>query len=332
MIVPESWWLLFVGISLLTCAAVFGYRYGLLRSRRVWAERPDQRTEIQRALSVIEELDGIAARLRKAISQHGSATRRYTARLTRYEGAPNFSHHDLCDRAEEMLKHANRLTGEISFAYANLLQQMTHLSAFAELRSDPLTGAANRQSLDESLSGILAGLSRHSTPAALAIVDIDFFTQLNDSRSMLQGDRVLVALVELLRRQTRPCDLLARYVGEKFVVVMPQTDLSVGAELVETMRRGVQSKLPVTVSAGVAASAYGDTCSTLFNRAESALAKAKGAGRNCVYLHEGTLGRIVGFESKPLQSRAIAQRPPAPQVAATAAAMDETLADVLARS
>ncbi len=198
-----------------------------------------------------------------------------------------------------MLKHANRLTGEISFAYASLLQQMTQLSAFTELRADPLTGAANRQALDEALGEILAGLSRHSTPTTLAFVDIDFFTQLNDSRSRLQGDRVLVALVELLRTQIRPCDLLARYGGEKFVIVMPQTDLSVGADLVETMRRAIQSKLPVTVSAGLAASAHGDTCGTLFNRAESAVAKAKGAGRNCVYLHEGTLGRIVGFEARP---------------------------------
>ncbi len=83
MIVPESWWLLLIGITLLTSAAVFGYRFGRARSRRVGAERSGQRTEIQRALSVIEDLNGIAARLRKAISQHGGATRRFTSRLTR---------------------------------------------------------------------------------------------------------------------------------------------------------------------------------------------------------------------------------------------------------
>ncbi len=208
MMMPESWWLLLVGVLLLTCAAVFGYRFGRLRLRRVWAERPEQRSEIQRALSVIEDLDGIAARLRKAILQHGGATRRFTSRLTRCERAPNFSHHDLCDRAEEMLKQANRLTGEISFAYASLLQQMTHLSAFTELRSDPLTGAANRLALDETLSGILTAQSRHSTPAALAIIDIDFFKQFNESHNLLQGDRVLVALVEQLHTLIRPCDFL----------------------------------------------------------------------------------------------------------------------------
>ncbi|MEX2114674.1 MAG: GGDEF domain-containing protein [Pirellulales bacterium] len=299
MLLPETWWLLIFGITLVTAAAVGGYWFGRKRLRRARPHGQDQRTEIERALSVIEDLEGVAQRLRKAISQHGGATRRYASRLSRYEREPIFSHHDLCDRSEEMLKQANRLTGEISNAYANLLQQMSHLSTFTELRTDPLTGAANRQALDEALSALLAAQSRHAIPISLAVVDIDFFKQLNDARSVLQGDRVLVELVEMLRAMIRPCDVLARYGGEKFVIVMPQTEASIAADRLEAIRRAVQEKMAITVSAGLAASAHGDTCGTLFHRAESALSKAKGAGRNCVYLHEGTAGHIIGTHDRP---------------------------------
>jgi diguanylate cyclase (GGDEF)-like protein len=135
-------------------------------------------------------------------------------------------------------------------------------------------------------------------PVTLALVDVDFFKQWNDARSVLQGDRVLIELVAVLRTLVRPCDVVGRYGGEKFVIVMPQTECSIAADIVESMRRAIQSRTAVTVSAGLAASAHGDTCSTLFNRAESALAKAKGAGRNCVYLHEGTMGHIVGVQPR----------------------------------
>jgi diguanylate cyclase (GGDEF)-like protein len=298
MVLSEAWWLLIAGVALLALAAIGGYLTGRKRLRRIGAELWGRRGEIDRAMSVIDELEGVAERLRRAISQHDGATRRFTSRLTNYERTPKFSHHDLCDRAEEMLKHANRLTAEISNAYASLLQQTTHLSMFAELRADPLTGAANRQAVDETLGDLLAVQTRHSLPVTLVLVDVDFFKQLNDARSVLQGDRVLIELVAVLRSLVRPCDLLGRYGGEKFAIVMPQTEASVAAEMVETMRRAIQARTVVTVSAGLADSAHGDTCSTLFNRAETALAKAKGAGRNCVYLHEGTMGHIVGVQPR----------------------------------
>ncbi len=320
MLLPEAWWLMLSGITLVAGAAVCGYWFGRKRLRRARPSGADQRTEIERALTVIEDLEGVAQRLHKAISQHGGATRRFTSRLSRYEREPIFSHHDLCDRSEEMLKQANRLTAEISNAYANLLQQMSHLSTFTELRTDPLTGAANRQALDEALGGLLAAQSRHALPVTLAVVDVDYLKQLNDSRSVLQGDRVLVELVETLRAMVRPCDLLGRYGGEKFVIVMPQTEASVAAELVETMRRAVQETMAITISAGLAASAHGDTCGTLFHRAESALAKAKGAGRNCVFLHEGTAGHIVGIQEHAVERTQ----------AAKTATLERTLADAIA--
>jgi diguanylate cyclase (GGDEF)-like protein len=316
MVLPEAWWLLIAGVALLALAAIGGYLTGRKRLNRMGADW-GRRGEIDRAMSVIDELEGVAERLRRAISHHDGAARRFTSRLTKYERTPSFSHHDLCDRAEEMLKHANRLTAEISNAYASLLQQTTHLSMFAELRTDPLTGAANRQTVDETLGDLLAAQTRHSLPVTLALIDVDFFKQLNDAQSVLQGDRVLIELVSVLRTLVRPCDLLGRYGGEKFAIIMPQTEASIAADMVETMRRAIQGRSVVTVSAGLADSAHGDTCSTLFNRAESALAKAKGAGRNCVYLHQGTMGHIVGVQSHT--------------AAAKTATLNKTLADASLR-
>jgi diguanylate cyclase len=238
--------------------------------------------------------------------------RKFAGRLTNAERRGSVSRQELNDRAEELHKAAVRLTADVSSSYAVLLQQMAHLSAFAELRTDPLTGAANRAALDDALHGWLGEQTRNSARLSLAMIDIDFFKQLNDSRSLMLGDRVLKDLAGLLRSRIRQCDLLARYGGEEFVIVMPQTELCVAADLMERIRALIEAKLSITVSIGLAESAHGDTGATLFGRAEAALSKAKDAGRNCVYLHEGTLGRIVGFHGLARDSRGAAGNAPRP--------------------
>jgi diguanylate cyclase (GGDEF)-like protein len=300
MALPETGWLLWLlGATLLALVASAGYLLGHRRPRVKGRNRATDRPEIERASAVVDDLEGVARRLRKAIAHHARAVRKFNTRLGRYERRAAVSRHELSDRAEEMLKPSARLTADISHAYAELVQQMTHLSTFAELRSDPLTGAANRRVLDESLTALLSAQTRHSAPLSLAMVDVDFFKQFNDARSLMQGDRLLQELADVLRATLRQQDVVARYGGEEFVVVMPHTESYLAMELAERMRTVVQSKMPITVSIGLAVSAHGDTPATLFGRADAALTLAKSAGRNCVYFHEGTMGRIVGIKGAP---------------------------------
>ncbi|MBI3837799.1 MAG: GGDEF domain-containing protein [Planctomycetia bacterium] len=276
--------------------AVLGYVLGRQRPRATLRTHGD-RQEIARALAVAQDLETILRRLQKALAVHQPQVMKFNSRLQRLEqkGAIGWQH--LGDRADEMLKPTLRLGSEISHAYAELLQQMTHLATFAELRTDPLTGVNNRRAFDESLSSLLAQRNRYSAPLSLAMLDIDLFKQINDERGHLDGDRVLQDLAQHLRTNIRECDVLARYGGEEFIVLMPNTELPAACNLTERIRATVAANLSITVSIGVAAAIGDENGSELLARADAALYKAKEAGRNCVYLHEGASGRMVGIKS-----------------------------------
>jgi diguanylate cyclase (GGDEF)-like protein len=299
MVLPESWGLLLLGAVLVATVALTAFRLGRYRNNARGRGRPTDHEEIDRASSLVDDLESVVGRLRKTIVNHGRAVRRFSTRLARYDRRRAVSRHELCDRAEEMLKPASRLAGDISRAYGELVQQMTHLSALADLRTDPLTDAANRRAVDELLSAQLAERTRQSAGLSLAVVDIDFFKQFNDAHGRMQGDRVLRELAELLRATIREQDVLGRYGGEEFIVIMPHTEPYVAAELAERIRRLVSDKLSLTVSIGLAVSAHGDAPATLLGRSDAALALAKGAGRNCVYVHDESMERIVGINDHP---------------------------------
>ncbi|HEV3136861.1 MAG TPA: GGDEF domain-containing protein, partial [Pirellulales bacterium] len=201
--------------------------------------------------------------------------------------------------------------------------QMTHLSTFAELRTDPLTGVSNRRAFDEALNSLLAQKDRYSTPLSLAILDIDFFKQINDKQGHLDGDRVLQDLAQVLRDNIRECDVLARYGGEEFVILMPNTELPAACNLTERIRAAVNGSLSITVSTGVAAANGDEDGSELVARADAALYMAKKAGRNCVYLHEGTSGRMVGIKSGERQPSAQVEPAAPPAVGADPAALPQ---------
>ena len=288
--------------TLLALVATLGYIVGRLRYRREMANRAKSRQEIMRARAVARELENIGHQLQKALESHIPAVNKFSSQLSRLEQKPEVSWHELCDRADEMLKPILRLSSQISQAYSELLQQTADLASFAELRTDPLTAVANRRAFDESLATYIARQTRYGEPLSLAILDIDFFKQVNDVHGHLQGDRVLQNLAALLRGAVRDCDMVARFGGEEFVLLMPQTELHAACSLTERIRGSVQQLLPITVSVGLAAAVEDDTPDNLIARADAALYQAKGAGRNCVCLHEGSSGRIVGIKSSADQS------------------------------
>jgi len=282
---------------LLAVAATFGYLLGRRQIRQPAASQPDGRGEILRALAVAKELESIAERLRAAMSSHLPAIAKFQRRLERIEGSPSGSWQELCDRADELLKPTIRLGTEISHSYAEILRQMAHLASFAELRSDPLTGINNRRAFDESLQALTAEQLRYPSPLSLAMIDVDCFKQINDTHGHLQGDRVLQELAGDLKASVRECDFLARYGGEEFVVLMPRTELHAACNLAERFRASVAKNMPLTISIGLAEWLPSDTPSSFVSRADTALYAAKDGGRNCVYLHEGETGRIVGIRN-----------------------------------
>ena len=151
--------------------------------------------------------------------------------------------------------------------------------------TDDLTGLANRRHGAHELDRAVALAVRHGQALALARVDIDHFKKVNDTRGHQGGDEVLAEVARRLARAVRGGDELARWGGDEFVAILPDTDREGAARAAERLRASVAESpiahLAVTVSAGWAHWA-GDTPDDLLARADRALYQAKDAGRDTV--------------------------------------------------
>jgi diguanylate cyclase len=181
-----------------------------------------------------------------------------------------------------------RLATQIAQAYDELRQQMNLLMTFTEIRTDPLTGLSNRRGMDDSLDTLFGLMSRYGNPFSIIILDVDHFKRVNDEQGHLFGDQILQKTAILLEECARDTDIVVRYGGEEFVILMPETELDGATAFAERVRMEVEQDLPITVSCGAATAGDGDTGDKLFSRADQALYKAKNTGRNAAYGHNGT--------------------------------------------
>jgi diguanylate cyclase (GGDEF)-like protein len=133
---------------------------------------------------------------------------------------------------------------------------------------------------------LLKLISRFQSPISVVMIDIDHFKRINDNHGHLVGDKVLCELAHLLQSQMRNDDLLVRWGGEEFVMVLLNTTLNDTIELTERLRQYVAKQniqgMALTISLGVAQYNSQDSADSILERADKALYKAKSQGRNCV--------------------------------------------------
>ena len=162
--------------------------------------------------------------------------------------------------------------------------------ALTQARCDALTGVANHGHFWASLETEFTRSQRHGRPLSLALIDVDHFKAYNDEHGHLEGDRMLVAVAAALVANSRSHDLVARYGGDEFAVILPETPRD-GAvqfaektrELLESSNLGGGERADLTISAGVAAFPDdGSSPSDVVKRADDRLYRAKAEGRNRV--------------------------------------------------
>ena len=189
--------------------------------------------------------------------------------------AKPFSEQELMARVDRTLK---------------LTAQKEHFRALAQ--TDGLTGLPNFRSFHARLEEEVARAHRYGHPLACAMVDLDGLKAINDRLGHAAGNRAIMALADAVREELRDTDFAARYGGDEFVVLLPQTNEAQGAQFAERLRRRLVSAsadagLPVRGSIGVAAVNAdeldsADAAEDLLRRADEALYRAKRSGRDRV--------------------------------------------------
>ena len=194
-------------------------------------------------------------------------------------------------RARQQLGEEHARASELESRVRELEGELRRLSD--EVATDALTQVANRRGLMQAFDTERARLERDGRPLAVGLIDIDNFKKLNDTLGHAAGDEALKSLARLVQQALRPVDHVARFGGEEFVVLLPDTEVAEAQQVLTRLQRQLTASLFmhdgqdvfVTFSAGVTAYRPGERIEVALERADEALYEAKHAGKNRTCAH-----------------------------------------------
>jgi len=200
--------------------------------------------------------------------------------------------------SRELTGYKAKLTKDI------LTSHLTNASLYQHARltslTDALTGIGSRKLLEDRLQAEAARAKRYKHPFSVAIIDLDNFKTINDVLGHATGDEALRKLATCMKDQKRVPDVLARYGGDEFVILMPETKVDDAVTLLERIRTEVEKitvaeNFSMTISCGIAQCILDskDASSEIIRRADLALYEAKNAGRNCVKLWDKSMSKAL---------------------------------------
>lgn len=255
----------------------------------------------QQAMRVNESLNGLiddftasTAGVDSQISQFGESLRSFNSALA---AAPN----SLPDDMHGMLARGNALHVGLDTLQSELWTSQQEIARLQrelfklqnEVLTDPLTGLYNRRGLDLAYGNLQGATQPRPDQCSVIMIDIDHFKTVNDTYGHLFGDQVLRGIAGALRSQARKQDLVARFGGEEFVLILPAVPVDAAQASAEQVREVIARSairrkgardiaMSVTISAGVTGFVSGDTLDSMLARADTALYMAKNSGRNRV--------------------------------------------------
>lgn len=157
------------------------------------------------------------------------------------------------------------------------------------VQTDQMTGAFNRRGLDDIFKREAARADRNAQSLGVVLIDLDNFKQINDNFGHQYGDSVLINLVNVAKETLRPSDIVARFGGEEFVVLLPDVEMEDALTIISRLQNNLakifsiqvnSQSMPITFSAGIALRSFGEHQNSVISRADKALYQAKRTGKN----------------------------------------------------
>ncbi len=313
---------LLFGLLVLATGVALGW---WLRTREPTPTPSDPAGEARQAREVLGRLHELATRVASDVGAHTDRVEAINEQLHSSSGA---KHEAVLLAVTELIEANSRMQGQLGSAKQKLKEQAAQVEKHAEAaRTDALTGLANRRAFDEEMSRRLERWEKLGETFSIVMFDVDHFKRFNDTYGHQAGDAVLRMMGELLRNTARKGDLVVRYGGEEFAMILSRTPVAEAKHCAERARRHIAERafhcdgqeLRVTASLGVAQIFQGETVPQLIDRADAALYASKAAGRDCVHWHDGTTPHLLqSADSIP------ASEPEAPPTAPPASAPPPT--------
>ncbi|EKT4521309.1 diguanylate cyclase [Pseudomonas putida] len=237
-----------------------------------------------------EQVDGLQSSVQGA-ADLGSLKRVLETRLEGLLSTMDEHQHERDRREQELASRLQGLVERVQNMEQEALGYREHLEEQRQKALlDPLTGLPNRAAWSERVEQEVKKWQVQGGNLLMAILDLDHFKRINDSYGHLAGDKVLKIVAGQLRKRLRGQDFIARFGGEEFVLLLPQTVPEVGAKLAEVLRATVEAcpfhfkgeRVVITTSIGFSAFRVGERADQVLKRADAALYRAKDQGRNRV--------------------------------------------------
>jgi len=310
-----------IGFALLMVSAGFFAGWWVFSGTSGDHDAPDESEadrDRERARAALARIRELANSVAHDVGAHNTRVQEITTDLHEYriEGNEDIDGVVLATVAE-MMKANEQLQSQLASAEQKLQQQAEEIEHHAATaRTDPLTQVNNRRAFDLELERRFVEWKRLQSPYSVVLIDVDFFKKFNDVHGHQAGDEVLRGVARVLNEAMREMDVVCRYGGEEFAIIMPATEGEQARQGAERARTAIEAAkfqfegttLQVTASVGVAEIQLGEDNETLIRRADEALYASKKQGRNTTHFHTGTCSIPISPKSP---RRAVANESPA---------------------
>jgi diguanylate cyclase len=298
-------WFNYAAPVVMVIAVWVAYRIGKRsRDRQVEADG-----NLNNAKQVVEDLEKISQQVRCNLVNHHASIVQFKERINALADQPGSdAWKELAQEAEQILQPTMQLAGQIAHAYDDIRQQTKQLSSPEQPRTDPLTGLSSRRAMEDIMKLLMAMKGRYRTRFSIAMIDIDAFRDVNNECGYARGDEMLRAFAATLDHAVRDTDIVVRFGGEEFVVVLPETDLHGAGIFGQRFAALIKQEFSLATSVGVAEAIDSDTIQSLMSRTDSALYSAKSSGGDCVFQHTGRLIELVPPDTMNVSSSCVAEQ------------------------